>query len=123
VENGPVVLVVERDVALRDVLMQMLADLGCRPTAVVDILAVPRIVQDGAIAAVVAGTWGPSRRHLLDVERAQIRYVAESAPLILLSGAAWTKDFRPDELGARCILEHPFDIDALESELQRCLSD
>ncbi len=118
----PLVLVIERDSALREVLALLLSELGYRSRLLTDIHQVGAAVRVEPVTAVIAGTWGPSRARLLDVERSQIRDLASLAPLILLSGAAWTTAVRPSELGVRCILEHPLDIDLLEAELLRCLN-
>ena len=85
------VLVVERDAALRDVLVQVLAEIGYPSRVLPDIHEVASAAASEQIAAVVAGTWGRSRGRLLDFERTQIREIAKFAPVILLSGAAWTR--------------------------------
>jgi DNA-binding response OmpR family regulator len=106
-------LLLEDDVALRDLLVEALAGEGfaVRTCESFDEVRAAAAVGDGDI--VVADFWGGSQRTLPDSERDQIRELGSYLPVVLLTGRSWAADTTAEELGARALIRKPFDLDDL----------
>jgi DNA-binding response OmpR family regulator len=111
--TGRRALLLEDDVALRDLLLEALSGEGfeVRP------LSSFREVRDAAARSeadiVVADFWGGSQRTLPEGERQEIRELCSYLPVVLLTGRTWAAETTAEELGARALIRKPFDLDHL----------
>jgi len=106
-------LLLEDDVALRDLLVEALTGEGFE----VRMCSSFQEVRDAAARAeaeiVVADFWGGSQRTLPDSDRQEIRELCSYLPVVLLTGRTWAAETTAEELGARALIRKPFDLDWL----------
>lgn len=106
-------LLLEDDVALRDLLLEAFA------SEEIDVLTCDTFEEVRGRAArseadlVVADFWGGSQRTLPDSDRDEIRELCSYLPVILLTGRTWASDTSAEELGAHALIRKPFDLDDL----------
>jgi two-component system nitrogen regulation response regulator GlnG len=106
-------LLLEDDVALRDLLIEALEgeDFEVRALESFDQVRDAAARRDGDI--VIADFWGGSQRTLPESDRDQIRELGSYLPVVLLTGRTWAADTTAEELGARALIRKPFDLDFL----------
>jgi CheY-like chemotaxis protein len=113
-----VVLLLEEEPPIRDLIGKALADAGCRVVACDSFGHLIRAADDWPGAVVVADFWGESDQALDAEERAQVAYLAMTAPTILLSGHPWASEAMAEELGLVAVVRKPFSL----SELCLCVT-
>ena len=84
-------------------------------------LTLRQAVQDYASPVVLADFWGNSHSDLDPQERAQIRELGRKAPIILLTGRAWSAATDPADLNVVCILSKPSELEVILEQIRRCL--
>jgi DNA-binding response OmpR family regulator len=106
-------LLLEDDVALRDLLLEALTGEGFE----VRMCSSFQEVRDAAARAeaeiVIADFWGGSQRTLPESDRQEIRELCSYLPVVLLTGRTWAAETTAEELGARALIRKPFDLDWL----------
>jgi DNA-binding response OmpR family regulator len=111
--TGRRALLLEDDVALRDLLLEALSGEGMdvRP------LSSFQEIRDAAARReadiVLADFWGGSQRTLPESDRQEIRELCSYLPVVLLTGRTWAAETTAEELGARALIRKPFDLDQL----------
>src|SRR5215471_2689054 len=106
-------LLLEDDVALRDLLLEAFAseDIEVRTCDTFE------EVRDRAARSeadlVIADFWGGSQRTLPQSDRDDIRELCSYLPVILLTGRTWAAETTAEELGAHALIRKPFDLDDL----------
>jgi two-component system phosphate regulon response regulator PhoB len=106
-------LLLEDDVALRDLLLEAFAseDIEVRTCDTFE------EVRDRAARSeadlVIADFWGGSQRVLPQSDRDDIRELCSYLPVILLTGRTWASETSAEELGAHALIRKPFDLDDL----------
>jgi len=105
---GNVVLLLEKEPLIRDLVRKVLGDAGCRVVACDSYGQVIRAADETPGAAVVADYWGVSDRAPGAEERAQVAYLAMTAPTILLTGRPWASEAMAEELGLVAVVRKPF---------------
>jgi DNA-binding response OmpR family regulator len=106
-------LLLEDDVALRDLLLEAFAgeDIEVR---ICDSFAEARdLARQRDADLVVADFWGGSQRTLPQSDRDDIRELGSYLPVILLTGRTWASETNAEELGAHALIRKPFDLDDL----------
>jgi DNA-binding response OmpR family regulator len=116
-------LLLEDDVALRDLLVEALSGEDFDVRACDSISEMRTAVADGEGEIVVADFWGGSQRTLPDSERDEIRDLCSHLPVILLTGRTWAADITAEELGARALIRKPFDLDFLLRAVEAALPE
>lgn len=106
-------LLLEDDLALRDLLVEALGGEGFDVRACDSFQQVLEAAARGAADVVVADFWGGSQRTLPDSDRREIRELCSHLPVVLLTGRTWAADTTAEELGARALIRKPFDLDFL----------
>jgi DNA-binding response OmpR family regulator len=106
-------ILLEDDLALRDLLLEALAGEGFEVRAGGSFDEIRQAAARGEADIVVADFWGGSQRTLPDSDRAEIRELCSYLPVILLTGRTWAADTTAEELGARALIRKPFDLDVL----------
>jgi DNA-binding response OmpR family regulator len=111
--TGRRALLLEDDVALRDLLVEALTGEGFE----VRMCSSFQEVRDAAARAeaeiVIADFWGGSQRTLPESDRQEIRELCSYLPVVLLTGRTWAAETTAEELGARALIRKPFDLDWL----------
>jgi DNA-binding NtrC family response regulator len=115
------VLLLEDDAALSDVLVEFLASEGFEVAACDSYASLRQALDAATRPIVVADFWGASHSTLSACERDQIRELGGFTPTVLLTGRAWADAATADELNVACILSKPVDLDALVTQVLRCL--
>jgi DNA-binding response OmpR family regulator len=107
------VLLVEDDVALREVLAEALRAEG----HVVQICRNPAELTDHSLhrddTVAVVDAWGTSHLELLEPERLSIEKLASALPTIMVTGRAWAEQIDAVELGLLALLPKPADLENL----------
>ncbi len=115
------VLLLEDDPILRDVLQDILTDVGHR----VQVCGSPKQVLDAAAetpgACAVVHFWGHSHCHLADDERADVVRFSGAVPTVLMTARTWAEDEGADSLGLLALVRKPFDPDAMTTILREAL--
>lgn len=106
-------LLLEDDVALRDLLLEALAGEGIQVRACESFSQVREAAAQRQADFVIADFWGGSQRTLPDEDRDDIRELCSYLPVILLTGRTWAADVTSEELGAHALIRKPFDLDDL----------
>jgi two-component system, NtrC family, nitrogen regulation response regulator GlnG len=107
------VLLLEDDVALRELLLEAFAGEDIEVVISESFAEVRDAARRREADIVVADFWGGSQRTLPDSDRDDIRELASYLPMILLTGRTWAADTNAEELGARALIRKPFDLDDL----------
>ena len=105
---GNVVLLLIEAPLFRDLVGKVLTDAGCRTVACDSFGHLIRAADESPGAVVVADFWGASDRALDAEERAQVAYLAMTAPTILLTGRPWASGAMAEELGLVAVMRKPF---------------
>jgi DNA-binding response OmpR family regulator len=116
-------LLLEDDVALRDLLVEALIGEGFGVRACESFNEVREGAAHGDGDIIVADFWGGSQRTLPDSERDQIRELCSYLPVVLLTGRTWAADTTAEELGARALIRKPFDLDYLLQTVAAAMPD
>lgn len=111
-------LVLEDDLALRDLLLEALGGEGFEVRTCETFEQVREAAAQGAADIVVADFWGGSQRTLPESDRQEIRELCSYLPVVLLTGRTWAADTSAEELGARALIRKPFDLNYLLDTLQ-----
>jgi two-component system, NtrC family, nitrogen regulation response regulator GlnG len=111
--TGRRALLLEDDVALRELLLEALSGEGFDVRSCSSFQEIRDAAAAGEADIVVADFWGGSQRTLPDSERQEIRELASYLPVVLLTGRTWAAETSAEELGARALIRKPFDLDEL----------
>jgi DNA-binding response OmpR family regulator len=114
-------LLLEDDLALRDLLLEALSGEGFEVAACDNFDQLRDAARQGNGDIVVADFWGSSQRVLPDEDRNEIRELCSYLPVVLLTGRTWAADLSADELGARALIRKPFDLDHLLTAIDAAL--
>ena len=106
-------LLLEDDVALRDLLLEALGGEGFEVHACETFEQIREAAAQGAGDIVIADFWGGSQRTLPESDRQEIRELCSYLPVVLLTGRTWAAETSAEELGARALIRKPFDLDYL----------
>ena len=106
-------LLLEDDVALRDLLLEALGGEGFEVHACETFEQIREAAAQGAGDIVIAAFWGGSQRTLPESDRQEIRELCSYLPVVLLTGRTWAAETSAEELGARALIRKPFDLDYL----------
>ena len=106
-------LLLEDDVALRDLLIDAFSGAGFDVRACGSFTEVRDAAARGEADIVVADYWGGSQRTLVEDDRQEIRELCSCLPVVLVTGRNWAADITAEELGARAVIRKPFDLDHL----------
>ena len=120
---GNVVLLLEEEPLIRDLVGKALTDAGCRVVACDSFGHLIRAADEWPGAVVVADFWGASDLALDAEERAQVAYLAMTAPTILLMGRPWAGEAMADGLGLVAVVRKPFRLNDLGLCVTRTLRD
>jgi len=110
---GNVVLLLVEERLIRELVGKVLTDAGCRVVACDSFGHLVRAADESPGAVVVADFWGASDRALDAEERAQVAYLAMTAPTILLTGRPWAGEAMAEELGLVAVVRKPFRLNDL----------
>lgn len=116
-------LLLEDDVALRDLLIDAFNGEGFEVRACASFVEVRDAAARGDADIVVADFWGGSQRTLPDSDRQEIRELCSYLPVVLLTGRTWAAETTAEELGARALIRKPFDLDHLLHTVEMNLHD
>ena len=116
-------LLLEDDLALRDLLLEALGGEGFEVHACDSFEQVLEAAARGAADVVVADFWGGSQRSLPDSERQEIHELCSFLPVVLLTGRTWAADTSAQELGARALIRKPFDLDHLLDTVEEAFAE
>jgi two-component system, NtrC family, nitrogen regulation response regulator GlnG len=116
-------LLLEDDIALRDLLVEALGGEGFDVCACDSFEQVLDAAAKGAADVVVADFWGGSQRTLPDSDREEIRELCSYLPVVLLTGRTWAADTSAEELGARALIRKPFDLDYLLKTVETTVAE
>jgi two-component system, NtrC family, nitrogen regulation response regulator GlnG len=106
-------LLLEDDVALRDLLQEALATEGFEVRSCESFAEIRAAAAKRDADVVVADFWGGSQRTLPEGDRDEIRELCSYLPVILLTGRSWAAETTANELGAIALIRKPFDLDNL----------
>ena len=106
-------LLLEDDVALRDLLLDAFAGEGLEVRVCQTFTEVRDAAARGDADVIVADFWGGSQRTLPASDRDEIRELCSYMPVVLLTGRTWAAEISAEELGARAVIRKPFDLDHL----------
>ena len=106
-------LLLEDDVALRDLLLEALGGEGFEVHACETFEQIREAAAQGAGDIVIADFWGGSQRTLPESDRQEIRELCSYLPVVVLTGRTWAAETSAEELGARALIRKPFDLDYL----------
>lgn len=115
-------LLLEDDQALRDLLIETLAEEGFRVTLVETfgaLVAAADVAEVERPSVVVADFWGTSHRALSPTDRAEIRRLAALVPVVLLTGRTWAERADVADLGVAALVRKPFDVEHLLQTVRR----
>lgn len=110
---GRRVLLLEDDVALRELLLEAFSSENIDVRTCDTFEEVRSLAASSDADLVIADFWGGSQRTLPDSDRDEIRELCSYLPLILLTGRTWASDTSADELGAHALIRKPFDLEDL----------
>jgi DNA-binding response OmpR family regulator len=111
--TGRRALLLEDDVALRELLLEALSGEGLDVRPLASFVEARDAAARGEADIVIADFWGGSQRTLPESERQEIRELCSYLPLVLLTGRTWAAETTAEELGARALIRKPFDLDQL----------
>ena len=111
--DGRRVLLLEDDVALRDLLLEAFAGENIHVHTCATFEEVREAARQQQAEIVIADFWGGSQRTLPDSDRDEIRELTSYLPVVLLTGRTWAAETNAHELGARALIRKPFDLDEL----------
>lgn len=109
----PRALLLEDDVALRDLLLEAFAGENIEVRVCDTIAEVRDAASRKEADIVVADFWGGSQRVLPESDRDEIRELGSYLPVILLTGRTWAAETSAEELGAHALIRKPFDLNDL----------
>ena len=116
------VLLLEDDVALRDLLLEAFAGENIDVRVCETFHEVRDAARRKEADIVIADFWGGSQRTLPDKERDEIHELTSYLPLVLLTGRTWAAETTAEELGARALIRKPFDLDELLRTVEETVS-
>lgn len=119
----PRALLLEDDVALRDLLLEAFAGENIQVRVCDNIAEVRAAASRKEADIVVADFWGGSQRVLPDSDRDEIRELGSYLPMILLTGRTWAAETTAEELGAHALIRKPFDLNDLLRAIEEAVSD
>ncbi len=106
-------LLLEDDVALRDLLLEAFASEDIDVRTCDSYEEVRERAARSEADLVIADFWGGSQRTLPQSDRDDIRELCSYLPVILLTGRTWAAETSAEELGAHALIRKPFDLDDL----------
>lgn len=105
------VLVLEDDPLIRELLGIVLGEDGHDVRFCESPEQVVRFGAESSRCLAVADFWGRSHAELVDDERAEVFRLAQTVPLILVTGREWARNYpSPDDLGVLAIVPKPFSV-------------
>ena len=117
------VLLLEDDLALRNLLHEALAGEGFDVRSCDTFQEIRAAAAEHDADLVVADFWGGSQRSLPESERQEIVELCSFLPVVLLTGRTWAADTSAQELGARALIRKPFDLDHLLDTVEHAFSE
>ena len=102
-------LVIEKDAVLREILVQLAAEIGFEPVPVDNSDQAHAVINSGQVELII----------IESSNEAEIKALSRSAPTIAISNLAARKS--PDDLGVICLLPLLFDMDKLERAIRDSL--
>jgi two-component system, NtrC family, nitrogen regulation response regulator GlnG len=121
--RGRRALLLEDDVALRELLLEALGGEGFDVRPCSSFQEIRAAAAGGEADIVVADFWGGSQRTLPETERQEIRELCSYLPVVLLTGRTWAAETSAEELGARALIRKPFDLDELLQIIEAALAE
>ncbi len=119
----PCTLLLEDDVALRDLLLEAFAGENIEVRICDSFVDVREAAKRKEADIVVADFWGGSQRTLPESDREDIRELTSYLPVILLTGRTWAAETSAEELGAVALIRKPFDLDDLLRTVEQAVGD
>jgi two-component system nitrogen regulation response regulator GlnG len=119
----PRALLLEDDVALRNLLVEALDGEGFEVQPCESFAEVRAVAARREADIIVADFWGESQRSLPEQDRRQIRELCSLLPVVLLTGRSWAADISAGEVGALAIIRKPFDLDQLLQTVLDAVAD
>jgi DNA-binding response OmpR family regulator len=116
-------ILLEDDVALRDLLLEALDGEGFDVHACENFEEIHAAAMRGEADIAIADFWGGSQRTLPESDREEIRELCSHLPVILLTGRSWAAETTAEELGARALIRKPFDLDYLLTTVEAAVGD
>jgi two-component system nitrogen regulation response regulator GlnG len=116
-------LLLEDDVALRDLLLEAFAGEDVQVRICDSFAEVRKLARQHAADLIVADFWGGSQRTLPESDRDDIRELGSYLPVILLTGRTWASETSAQELGAHALIRKPFDLDELLRTVETAVGD
>lgn len=115
------ILLLEDDAALRDVLLEAMAEVepGIEVVGCSSYHELLSLLDDGLVDGVIADAWGESQAVLKDAERQAIVELGRKVPLVLVTGRTWSTSAEAGDLSAVAILHKPFELEELAEALRR----
>jgi DNA-binding NtrC family response regulator len=112
-------LVLEDDVALRDLLLETFASENFEVRTCETFEEVRDAAARAEADVIIADFWGSSQRTLSQSDSDDIRQLCSYLPVILLTGRSWASETTAEELGARALIRKPFDLDDLLQTIEQ----
>jgi DNA-binding NtrC family response regulator len=112
-------LVLEDDVALRDLLLETFASENFEVRTCETFEEVRNAAARAEADVIIADFWGSSQRTLSQSDSDDIRQLCSYLPVILLTGRSWASETTAEELGARALIRKPFDLDDLLQTIEQ----
>ena len=116
-------LLLEDDVALRDLLLEAFAGENIEVRTCDSFAEVRDLARQRDADLIVADFWGGSQRTLPQSDRDDIRELGSYLPVILLTGRTWASETNAEELGAHALIRKPFDLDDLLRTVEAAVGD
>jgi len=116
-------ILLEDDVALRDLLLEALDGEGYAVRACETFEEIHDAAKGKEADIAIADFWGGSQRTLPDSDRQEIRELCSYLPVILLTGRTWAAETSAEELGACALIRKPFDLDFLLKTVAAAVPD
>ena len=121
--TGRRALLLEDDVALRDLLLEALSGEGIEVRPCNSFREVRDAAARSEADIIVADFWGGSQRTLPESDRQEIRELCSYLPVVLLTGRTWAAETTAEELGALALIRKPFDLDQLLQIVQAAVAE
>ena len=114
--GGNRVILLEDDVALREVLLELFSDEGFEVDTCVTLDEIYAALQEHPGAVVLADSWtAGDYAELGQRQRMEIEALGRTTPLILTTGRAWGRHLDPHQLSPAVVVVKPYDLgDLLE---------
>jgi DNA-binding response OmpR family regulator len=120
---SPLIYVLEDDASLRELLAEVMHEELCAEVEACATMSALRALCTARVPdLLVADFWGTSHLTLDEAERAEIRALAATAPLVLVSARNWALGVDAAELGIAALLHKPLELEGFVSALRTALA-